>query len=422
MSVDSPPRACPDCASPLSITAGFPTWCARCEWGLAEPEEPAGRGFGRAWFAARSARLVQSLHEELARTRVRRPGWDLARFASYLLAVVVHAFTFGVLVLAATLAWTVPNVVGIGLALVLVLLAFVIRPRFGRLDKDAIVRRRADAPALFALLDRVADELGARHVHAVVASGSFNASYGTVGLRRRPVLEIGLPLWEALSGQRRVALLGHELAHGVNGDARHSLIVGTSLSSLHRLYLALRPGGRDHRVNYLIDLTVRMIQGALSGVVSLLFRAERALNFRAGQRAEYLADELAAKVASSAATVEMLDTHLTCATTHSRVVHQHALNARRADLWDEQREALQHLPELEKERRRRMAARQRLRVDESHPPTHLRIALLGARPPIPAKVRLDPAEEQRVCAELARDHEAIARRLTEAARDALYHG
>jgi Zn-dependent protease with chaperone function len=422
MTVDSPPRACPDCASPLTITDGFPAWCARCEWGLAAPEEPAGQGFLRARFAERSARLVGSLYEELARTEVRRPGWDLARLASYLLALGVHAFTFGVLALGVTLAWAFPNVVGIGLALVLVLLAFAIRPRFGRLHRDAIVRRRADAPALFALLDRVADELGARRVHAVVVSGSFNASYGTVGLRRRPVLEIGLPLWEALSGQRRVALLGHELAHGVNGDARHGLIVGMSLSSLHRLYYALRPGGRDDRLIFLIDATVRLIQGTLSGAVGLVFRAGRALNFRAGQRAEYLADELAAKAASSAAAVDMLDTLVTSADTHSRVIRQHVLNARREDLWDDQREALQQLPELEKERRRRIAARQRLRVDETHPPTHLRIALLRARPPIPARVRLDPAEEQKIRTELARDHDAIARQLTEAARNALYHG
>jgi hypothetical protein len=176
--------------------------------------------------------MVRSLYDQVSGAEIRRPGWDLARVASYLLALCVHAFTLALLVIAGLLVWRAPNVVTVIIAVVLAFLAFFVAPRFGRLPKNGNIRFHDDAPALFGFLDRVAAEMGSRPVHAVVASGAFNASYGTVGLRRRRVLELGLPLWDALTPQQRVALIGHEFAHGVNGDSRHGLIVGTSLSTL----------------------------------------------------------------------------------------------------------------------------------------------------------------------------------------------
>jgi Zn-dependent protease with chaperone function len=350
---------------------------------------------------------------------VGRPGWDAARVASYLLALCVHACTLGLLVLACWLVWTTPNVVTIIIAVVLALVAFFVAPRLGRIRDRGGIRFRADAPALFGLLDRVGAEVGARPVHAVVVSGAFNASYGAVGLRRRRVLELGLPLWDTLPAQQRVALIGHELAHGVNGDSRHGLIVGTSLSTLSRLYHATLPGGPDRRMNYLVDLMARALQRALSSVIFMVFTIQQAITLRAGQRAEYLADDLAARVASAAAVADMLDTLLTTADSHTVAVRRHALGTG-VEFWNDHREALASLPEPERERRRRMAARQRLRVDESHPPTHLRIAVLQGRPEAEPRIRLEADEEDRIKAELAPDYTRVAKELRESARAALY--
>ncbi|WP_328822533.1 M48 family metalloprotease [Micromonospora rubida] len=54
--------------------------------------------------------------------------------------------------------------------------------------------------------------------------GALNAYATAVGPRRRRVLCLGLPLWGSLPAQERVALLGHELGHFVNGDPRRSLL------------------------------------------------------------------------------------------------------------------------------------------------------------------------------------------------------
>lgn len=409
---------CPTCSSVLITGGKYPVWCAECEWGLGEAEAPRG-GPLRARLDRRAARLVESLYREVSGAGPGRPGWDAFRVASYLLALAVHACTLGLLVVAGLLLWMDVNAVTVVIAAMLVVVAFFLAPRFGRLPRHGGVRYRGDAPALFGLLDRVAAEVGARPVDVVVVSGAFNASYGTVGARRRRMLVLGLPLWDALTGQQRVALIGHELSHGVNGDSRHGLIVGTALSTLARLHAATRPGGPDRRLYYVVDLLARALQWTLSSLIAVVFRALLALNLRAGQRAEYLADDLAARVASPGAAADVLDTILVTAGTHDMVVRRLALRAD-TELWSGQRDAVAELPESERERRRRQAARQRLRVDESHPPTHLRIAVLRGRPDAEPRVRLESEEDGRIAAELGPDYDRIARELREAARAALY--
>ena len=67
-----------------------------------------------------------------------------------------------------------------------------------------------------------------------------------------------------------------------------------------------------------------------------------------------------------------------------------------------------------------MAARRRLRVDESHPPTHLRIAVLRSRPDAEPRIRLEPGEQDKIQTELRPDYARVAKELRESARAALY--
>ncbi|MGI8331338.1 M48 family metalloprotease [Actinomadura scrupuli] len=416
------PESCPDCAGPLFAVSGYPSWCGGCDWGVAEPPEPERVGLVRSRFERWSARMVETLYEEVSRSPARRPGWDGARVASYALALCVHACTVALLGLAVWLMVGVRNPVTVVVAIVAVLLAFAVRPRLGSLRKDREVRYRADAPALFGLLDRVAAELGAAPVHAVVASAAYNAGYATIGLRRRRVLVLGLPLWETLSGQEKIALLGHEFAHGVNGDSRHGLIVSTSLSTLERLQSLLRPGRRDYRVNYLVDLMTRLLQAALTSTVGWVFVFQKALVLRAGQRAEYLADDLAARLASPEAAAQMLDALMVGQATYLFTAHQYVADTREPVYWDRLSEALAILPESERERRRRAAARRQLRVDESHPPTHLRISVLRKRVSAEPRLVMATGEEEQIRSELVGDYDRLARQLHDTAQARLYRG
>jgi Zn-dependent protease with chaperone function len=194
----------------------------------------------------------------------------LARILSYVLAIFVHVFCAALIATGAWLIVAMPNIATVILAILALLVGFELRPRLGSFRKLKNIRYRTDALVLFGVLDQVAAEVGAKPVYGVSTNSSWNASYMAVGWRRRRVVTLGLPLWEALPANQKIAILGHEFAHGVNGDARHGAIVGTSLATLARLYNVLRPGPRTLRgTRYgLAEELARLVQALLSSMVA----------------------------------------------------------------------------------------------------------------------------------------------------------
>ncbi|MFJ8080875.1 M48 family metallopeptidase [Streptomyces sp. NPDC096205] len=214
----------------------------------------------------------------------------------------------------------------------------------------------------FALVDEVAAAVGPWGVDAVVVDGEINAAVCGLGLRGR-MLVLGVPLWSVLSPQERVALLGHELGHFVNGDTRHGLVVGSAHRSLalwhHFFAPALR--GSDNWLHMLINLAVipfRLLVGALLAVFDLLA-------VRATQRGEYLADSVAARAGSTEAAVGLMDRLLVADSVEVNLRRE--INARRIGapagraasksgegLWDELAARVAEIPAYEHERRRRV--------------------------------------------------------------------
>ena len=85
--------------------------------------------------------------------------------------------------------------------------------------------RRQNAPALFAMLDRVARSLKAPRPHRVIIQDNINAAVlqqpflGFIGWHTNYLL-IGLPLMQALSPQQFEAVMAHEFAHLRGGDSK----------------------------------------------------------------------------------------------------------------------------------------------------------------------------------------------------------
>jgi phage shock protein A len=67
------------------------------------------------------------------------------------------------------------------------------------------------------------------------------------------------------------------------------------------------------------------------------------VTLRAGQRAEYLADRLAARLASPEAAAGMLETLVIAEDTHLTAVQRHMLTGRKTGYWDDLRDALARL-------------------------------------------------------------------------------
>ncbi len=347
-----------------------------------------------------------------------RPGWDPARVASYGLAVCVHAFYLALIGVGIWLIVGISSIPSVVLGLFALLLAVEVRPRPGSFRKLKNVRRREDAPVLFALLDQVAAEAGSKPVHAVIADADWNASYRAVGWRRRRVVTLGLPLWDGLPADQKVAILGHEFGHSVNGDARHGTIIGTSITTLTRLYAMLLPGGRRHGTKnlpvalaeILMPLILLVPRSAIAGVLLI----QQLISLRASQRAEYLADAIAARLASPASTADAIDTLVTGSSAYSWVLGRRRFSDPKTVIWDQFRSAQAEFPESEKERRRRECAHERLQMTDTHPPAHLRIKVLRGLPASEPRVILSTAQEAEIRAELTRDYTRIATKIDDA--------
>lgn len=422
------PQACPQCTQPLDADPRFTAWCPACEWNLVSEEEATEA-------AARDARTTA--RERAAAERADRLYWEVVAgradttrrdwLAASAIAALVHLTTVA---LAGWGTWLlVTGSVPLRcLGAVLLVVVYLLRPRLGRVPSDAGVLRRSDAPALYGLTDRLAAELGAPRVDVIRVDDDFNASMAVVGLRRRSVLTLGLPFWETLDDRQRVALLGHELAHRINGDHRSGLWLGSAVGALAHWYDLARPRQREEpqtefqllfvAVDFVVNVFLGLVARLLLQVLLLLDR----LTARAGQQAEYRADGLAARAASTEAASGMLTGLLLAEAAETVVLRLRASSSRprtrRGDaapapdteeLWRQLRDHLAALPPLERERLLRRSRHEGHTVDATHPPTHLRIALLAERPPVPAAVAVTPAESAAIAAELAGHRARTAR-------------
>ncbi|WP_018567091.1 M48 family metallopeptidase [Streptomyces sp. PsTaAH-124] len=429
-------RPCPECGARVPVDERFTVWCAACDWNVdpgerqehrqkQETEKRRGKrpGQGRLEEARRALarRHGERLHTEMTRDgadlRARRDG---ASVLAYALALAVHGVTAALLaggVLCLVWGW------GGGLMLlgaVLLVMAVALRPRLSSPLGDGTVLRRADAPELYALVDEVARAVGTRGVDTISVGKEINASVISRGLRGRRALDLGLPLWEVLTPQQRVALLGHELGHYANGDTRHGRVVGSALRSLAtwRYYFlpTPRPSLGEMIVNAVYAVPLLLVQGTLSLLDHLTLRAT--------QRAEYLADREAARTASTEAAAGLMDQMLVldsidvflrresnnAALAGARSARRNAAGARDGgDLWTRLAAHLASVPEHEYERQRRVGARRGHSVDSTHPPTHLRRAFLLTGPPAEPAVVLDEARQRRIAAELATARAEVAR-------------
>jgi heat shock protein HtpX len=262
---------CPECAQPLVQMSGAAPWCPACEWGLGDPGSKPPAAFGWRWLDRRVFRLAYRVTRdefrrldgapELPSGRMRWSSLMVTAAALVIYAGVAACLVAGVWL--CTVQFPSPMLLP---GVLLILVAVELRPRFGRLPRHVTVLDPGAAPELHRLVARVAEAVGAPMPQVVcLAEDSFNASAGTVGLRRRRVLTIGVPLWQALGPQQRVALLGHELGHFVNRDPGRGLLVQPVYLTLATVVDLLRPV--RNRISGLIEMIGQILLFAVMAVI-----------------------------------------------------------------------------------------------------------------------------------------------------------
>ncbi|MED7827358.1 M48 family metallopeptidase [Streptomyces chiangmaiensis] len=412
-------QSCPECGAEIRADSRYVAWCAACDWNV-DPETPhQKRDRLDRVRRALSRRHGEKLLAEVTAGGSLRARRDASSLLAFAIALAVHGVTVALVL--GGVWWLVRGWGGVGMVpgLLLLALAWPLRPRAARLPKADPILHRDDAPELYALVDEVAQVVGTRGIDEVRVDTKVNASVMAHGVRGRRLLMLGVPLWEILTPQQRIALLGHELAHYSNGDTRQGLVVSTAYRSLTTWHYYFTPIAKPSAAEMFINLLYIVPRLLLQGVLTLLDH----LTLRATQRAEYLADREAARAASTEAAVGLMDRLLvteSAAAALRREASQAALAGRRGartveakpeEIWERLRAHMASIPEYEYERQRRAGVRRGHSVDATHPPTHLRRTCLLVGPAAPAAVVTDDERQRRIAAELAGARVTVARRI-----------
>jgi Zn-dependent protease with chaperone function len=214
-------------------------------------------------------------------------------------------------------------------------------------------------------------------------------------------------LWTSLIGQERVTLIGHELAHRANQDPARTMIVGNGLLGLDRWTYLLTPPQRS--TEGVAELAVHGLMFVLSKMTRGVRMVLATLLFIESQRAEYLADHLAAKVAGSAAGISLL--HKIGLGCNLKAVVERVYYGGDSDgrsIIEAFRAFASSVPTREMERIRRANEKEDARIDSSHPPTAMRIRFIAARNVDSPAVTLDDAHSAAIDAELRQLSERLS--------------
>jgi Zn-dependent protease with chaperone function len=404
---------CPNCRSELPDTRPFPSWCPQCSWQL-EPTysmiEWTGGPLARRADRVRS-RFARKQFEAMLALPTASLGkrWSFGKAAGFAIAALVNLFPaalflFGLWVIIAH--WPAAWAMFWG-ALVLVIASIL---GYRRRPQLIDTLDRSEAPNLFALVDTVADAIGAKRARWLMVTPEFGAAYADVGrFRRQPIVIIGLALWSVLSPQERVAVLSHEFAHGTNRDSLNHGFLGRAVGRLATLAGATGVGLSDVWEIVLIPILIP---------VSMMFRGLAYLMFylmsHRSQESEFLADFRGSTIAGTDASIGALR-KLGLGHYMYPVVEPIAfrLPGHDGNFFPAFRRLTEQLPPLEHDRQQRITDAETFEKSGDHPPRWARIQFLEHHR-VPPGFTPDPALMAAVDAELAKKEGRLTRSLVAA--------
>ena len=350
---------------------------------------------------------------KVAKGTLERKAWTLATRLAVALCIVVYAvcllFVGGLVWLTLRQFWVADFFAFLG--------CFVIGLAFSRtLSKRIPPLERREFPALYSLLDEVCAQLGHRSRVTLNLNPDFNAWY-TQSLFGRPFIGLGLPLMYVLSGQERVSLIAHEVAHGVNSDIVRSRLMFFPLTLFATWYELLIPDAlMQARATWgegggLTQATGNVATYLLSYLPLALLRLFHRLTMNESQLAEYRADFLESRVAGKSAALSSLD-KLHFGSTYFASLHKQTLNPERAHLYAEfAHQMAQRSPQALAQTRQEI--RERYTALDTHPPTVLRMQFIEEVAPSEALLELSETHNAKISTELERLIPALQREAIE---------
>lgn len=369
-------QRCPDCDNSLQVNEGFTSWCEKCDWNLETNKEETPVTFVQKIFLSLGDKYGKSLFDSLVNAKPEnlKPEISFPLFSAFFISTLIHSITIICLLFGLYLLffhWS--NLFLIILGIVLLVFSWIARPRIAPVPIDIVSRQ--EFQHLYSFVDKIADSLDAESIYGIIINEEFNAAFGQVGWTNKKVLYIGLPLWSVLESKEKIALVSHELSHGINGDPMRGFFVGTAIHSLIEWQFILYPEElleSGTGIEGLVLLPWNLFLRYLSFAIRLLANILLSLLFVNSQKAEYLADHLATKVCGTNAMVSLLKNQEIAGGRFNFIVQRFATRNLKSDLFEALRADILNLPEKEKERILRLSKMEKLRLDLTHPPTFFR--------------------------------------------------
>ncbi|KRF43781.1 M48 family metalloprotease [Paenibacillus sp. Soil787] len=257
-------------------------------------------------------------------------------------------------------------------------IAWITRPKPNKLPHPPLAREHY--PNLYKMTDEISSVLNADKVYGIIIDEKFNASFTQIGWKQKKILRLGLPLLFVLNKDELVALISHEIAHGITGDLNRGLWVGSAINTLSSWFQITNPDkifDTQYRSGAFFMIFANIILLLVSKILYLLLYLLCHLNWRDSQRAEYLADQFAAKTAGKAAILSLLN-KLHLQNLFEFTILKVINTKREGHFFEDFVEQVLTIPGKELERIKRTELLDNSFLDATHPPTGNRITYINS--------------------------------------------
>ncbi|TXK83965.1 M48 family metallopeptidase [Paenibacillus sp. N3.4] len=372
-------KVCPDCNHVMEDIKGYVTWCEKCNWNLKTAKKYVPKSIFEKIYLRAGEKSGQNLLHSLLQKENLNPTFFSLKLLTLVASSFIHLASLCIFVSGFYLIKSdFPNVLFIILGISLMVLAWITRLKPNKLRHPPLSREHY--PNLYKFTDEISSTLNADKVYGIIIDEKFNASFSQIGWKQKKILRLGLPLLSVLNKQELVALISHEIAHGINGDLNKGLWVGSAIHTLSSWYQITKPDkifDTRYRAGALFMIFANILLLLVSKILYFLLYLLCHLNWRDSQRAEYLADQIAAKTAGKEAILSLLN-KLHFQDSYEFTILKVINTKREGHFFEDFVEQVLMTPEKELERIKRLELLDNSRLDATHPPTGNRITYINS--------------------------------------------
>jgi Zn-dependent protease with chaperone function len=386
---------CKNCQSKIITYNNYPVWCQKCEWNLMYEDNLKPQNKLEEFNKKISKKYGNNLFEQIKNEDFNKINKKLTKtgLIVYSVSLLIIVLNLLLLISGFYLLFFLEHFYIKFIGLLCLGLFYLSKPRRIKMNSEKFVSK-INFPELYKTVNLICTKLKTSDIQGIIIDESFNASITEYGLKKKKVLFIGFPLWSILNNDERLALIGHEISHCVNGDPARSKLVSIAINILIDTGWAIYPstlagdimnpyiGGLRASTLELSKYAVIPLNLALRGISHLLWKLAYFLNnliWIDSQKSEYLADILGSTISghkSAISLMEKLGYQDIFYFELKKIVLKGKKEADKINIFKTVNEKIENFPNHEIERLKRLQMKEEHRFDIKHPPTYSRILIL----------------------------------------------